>query len=86
VCAGVSLQVKSIIESLSTEGAQVTLGVAVALHVAVEESLKTEDLGTEPALKLGGIVLRSCWRKFFQPIFNVTKHFDFVTDNRTECN
>ena len=35
VGAGVALQVERVVESLATEGAEVALDVAVALHVSV---------------------------------------------------
>ena len=64
---GVSLQVKGVVEPLSAEGAEVPLRVAVALHVAVEETLKAEDLGTEAALELGRVSLGPGWRHLVQP-------------------
>ncbi len=39
VSPGMSLQVKCIVETLSTEGAQVALDIAVTLQVAVQETL-----------------------------------------------
>ena len=38
----VSLQIESIVESLATESAEISLRVAVTLHVSVEKSLKSE--------------------------------------------
>lgn len=64
--AGVPLQVKGIIEPFAAEGAEVSLGVAVALHVTVEEALQAEDLGTEAALELGWVSLSSGWRHLVQ--------------------
>jgi hypothetical protein len=61
------LQVKGIIEAFATEGAEVSLGVAVALHVAVEEALEAEDLGTEAALELGRVTLSPGRRHLVQP-------------------
>ena len=37
-----SLQIESIVESLATESAEISLRVAVTLHVSVEKSLKSE--------------------------------------------
>jgi hypothetical protein len=39
----------------------------VTLHVAVQQSLKGERLGTQAALELGGIRFRSGRRKFLVP-------------------
>jgi len=55
VCPGVALQVKGVIEALSAEGAEIALGVAVALHVPVQQSLQGELLGAYPALELGRV-------------------------------
>ena len=67
VGAGVPLQVKGVVEPFAAEGAEVSLGVAVALHVAVEETLEAEDLGTEAALELGRITLCPRGRHLVQP-------------------
>ena len=55
----VSLQIKSVIESLATEGAEVALGVAVALHVPVEQTLEAECFATHSAGKFAGVRLTS---------------------------
>ena len=60
----VSLQIKSVIESLATEGAEVALGVAVALHVPVEQTLEAECFATHSAGKLAGVSFTSQWGKF----------------------
>ena len=39
MCPGVALQVKGVIEALSAECAEIPLGVTVALHVPVQQSL-----------------------------------------------
>jgi len=39
MCSCVSLQVESVVESLAAEGTEVSLHVAVALHVAIQKSL-----------------------------------------------
>ena len=57
MCSSVSLQIKGIIESFSAESAQVSLCIAVTLHVAIKESLQGEHLGTESTLELGGIYI-----------------------------
>ena len=51
----VPLQVKSVVETLSAEGAQVSFCITVALHVPVEEPLEVERLRTHPARELRGI-------------------------------
>ena len=40
----VTLQVKGIVEALSAERAEIPLGVAVTLHVAIQKTLQAEDL------------------------------------------
>ena len=50
-----SLQIKSVIETFATEGAQISLDVAVALHVAVQQSLEAEGLGAHSALELARV-------------------------------
>ena len=55
MCPGVALQVERVVEALSAEGAEIPLGVAVALHVAVQQSLQSELLGACSALELGWV-------------------------------
>lgn len=55
VCPRMSLQIKCVVESLSAEGAQVSLCIAVTFHVSVQESLETEGLCADPAGKSGGV-------------------------------
>jgi len=55
MCPGVALQVERVVEALSAEGAEIPLGVAVALHVAVQQSLQSELLGARSALELGRV-------------------------------
>ena len=52
--SGVSLQIKGVIEALATEGAEISLGVTVALHVPVEEPLQGEGLPTHATGELAG--------------------------------
>jgi len=47
MCPGVPLQIECIIESLSTECAEVTLGVTMTLHVSVEETSKAKCFSTD---------------------------------------
>lgn len=51
----VPFEVKGVVETFATEGAQVTLGVTVALHVTIEQPLQAENLCAESALEFGGI-------------------------------
>jgi len=53
----VSLQIERIVEAFSAECTKVTLHVTVTLHVAIQESLKTEILATHPASETIRIVL-----------------------------
>ena len=62
-----TLQIKSVVESFSTEGAKVSLCVTVTLHVTVEKPLEGEDLGTETALELGRIHVGAGRRHLFNP-------------------
>ncbi len=60
---GVPLQVEGVVEAFSAKGAEVALGVAVTLHVSVQQPLQAEDFGTDATLKLAGITLRTHSRK-----------------------
>ena len=53
--SGVSLQIEGVIEALATEGAEISLGVTVALHVPVEEPLQGEGLATHATGELAGV-------------------------------
>lgn len=44
VSPGVSFQIERVVESLAAERAQVSLHIAVTLHVPVEQPLETETL------------------------------------------
>lgn len=57
MCAGVALKVKGVVETFATEGAQVTLDIRVALHMAVEESLEAECLGAHATHELAAVVI-----------------------------
>lgn len=56
MCAGVSFQVEGVVETFTTEGAQVALDVRMTLHVSVEKPLEGEGLGTEAAGEFRRIV------------------------------
>ena len=62
--SGVPFQVEGVVETLAAEGAQVSLRVAVTLHVPVEKSLEVEDFRAHATLKLGRIRLGPCRRQF----------------------
>ena len=51
----VPLQIKCVVESLAAECAEVPLGVAVALHVPVQQPLEAESFATDAARELGGV-------------------------------
>jgi len=53
----VSLQIEGVVEPLAAEGAEVSLGVAVALHVPVEQPLQREALAHVPAPELARVVV-----------------------------
>ena len=48
VCPCVPLEVEGVVEALATEGAEVALHVAVALHVPVQQPLQAKRLRTDP--------------------------------------
>ena len=64
MCACVTLQIEGVVESFTTECAQITFAVTVTLHVTVEKALKGEHLGADPALELGRIGFRTYGREF----------------------
>ena len=49
MCTCVPLEVEGVVEALATEGAEVALHVAVALHVTVKQSLQAKGLRADPA-------------------------------------
>ncbi len=62
MCSGVSFEIKSIIEPLATEGAEVPLDITMTFDVAVEQSLQWEKLMANSAHKLIILSLHSCKR------------------------
>ena len=60
VCARVSLEVESVVESLATKCAQVSLDVAVALGVSAQYSLLWKRLGADATAELIIDRLLSC--------------------------
>jgi hypothetical protein len=57
----VSLQVECVVKTFPTECAEVSLHVAVAFHVSVQESLEGESFAADPAPKLAGVLVTSLW-------------------------
>ena len=62
--ASVSFQIKGIIKALAAKGAQVSLGITVALHVPVEEPLQAKVFRAHPALELARISFGPEWGQF----------------------
>ena len=56
VRAGVSFQIKGVVEAFATEGAEVAFDVRMAFHVPIQEPLQGETLGAESAGEFGRIV------------------------------
>lgn len=61
MCPGVSLQIESVVESLPTESAEISLGVTVTLHMSVQKPLEGETLPTDSAGKLARVGFTSHW-------------------------
>ena len=57
MCPGVTLEVKSVIEALSAEGAEIPLDVTVTLEMAVEETLQGKEFAADATPELGGVCL-----------------------------
>ena len=57
----VSLQIEGVVESFPTESAEISLGVAVTLHMSVEKPLQGETFPTSPAGKLAWVGFTSHW-------------------------
>ena len=51
----VSLQIKCVVETFATECAEVPLGVAVALHVPVQQPLEGERFAARPTRELARV-------------------------------
>lgn len=58
--ASVTFQVEGVIEALAAERAEVTFDVAVALDVAVEQTLEGKHLVAHPAYVLVVLCLHTC--------------------------
>ena len=63
----VALQVKRVIEALSTEGAEVPLDVTVTLEMAVQETLQGEEFAADATSKLGWVRLWPQWGHLLSP-------------------
>jgi hypothetical protein len=70
--ASVSLQIKCVIESFSTEGTKISLCVTMTLHVSIKEPLQCKALGADTTCKFGWILIASDCRKFIKFLNNVT--------------
>ena len=55
MCSRVSLQIECVVEPLAAECAEVPLGVAVALHVPVQQPRQVERLPAHAARELAGV-------------------------------
>ena len=53
--ASVSFQIKGVIKAFATKGAQVSLGITVALHMPIEEPLKAKVFRAHTTLKFGRV-------------------------------
>ena len=65
MCSRVPLQVECIIETLSTEGAEVSLCIAVTLHVTIQQSRQTKGFSTSATGKPRRVIFTSHWRQLF---------------------
>merc|ERR1719507_1761311 len=65
MCTRVPLQIECIVEALSTEGAEVSLCIAVALHVTIQQSRQTKGFSTSATGKPRRVVFTSHWRQLF---------------------
>ena len=69
MCTRVPLQVKCIIETLSTEGAEVSLCIAVTLHMTIQQPRQTKGFSTSATGKPRRVVFTSHWRQLFTLLF-----------------
>ena len=59
------LQIKRVIETFATEGAQVALCIAMTFHMSIQKPLQGEDFVAHPAHELGRIGFRPGWWQSF---------------------
>lgn len=57
MCSRMPLEVKSVVEALSTECAKITFYIAVTLHVTIKKPLKAKVFAAHAASETIGIVL-----------------------------
>merc|ERR1719222_705521 len=69
MCTRVPLQVECIIETLSTESAEVSLCIAVTLHMTIQQPRQTKGFSTSATSKPRRIVFTSHWRQLFTLLF-----------------
>lgn len=60
--SGVAFEIEGVVEAFAAEGAQVSLDVRVALHVAVQEPLQAEGLRAHAAHELTAVVFNN-WKR-----------------------
>jgi len=65
MCSCVPLQIECIVEALSTEGAEVSLCIAVTLHVTIQQSRQTKGFSTSATGKPRRVIFTSHWRQLF---------------------
>jgi len=69
MCTSVSLQIECIVETLSTEGAEVSLCIAVTLHMTIQQPCKTKGFSTSATGKPRRIIFTSHWGQLFTLFF-----------------
>ena len=65
MCSCVPLQIECIIETLSTEGAEVSLCIAVTLHVTIQQPGQTKGFSTGATGKPRRVIFTSHWWQLF---------------------
>merc|ERR1719365_192973 len=65
MCSCVPLQIECIIEPLSTEGAEVSLCIAVTLHVSIQQPRQAKGFSTSATGKPRRVTFASHWGQLF---------------------
>merc|ERR1712130_40396 len=65
VCTRVPLQVECIIETLSTESTEVSLCIAVTLHMTIQQPRQTKGFSTSATGKPRRVTFTSHWGQLF---------------------
>jgi len=65
MCTCVPLQIECIIETLSTEGAEVSLCIAVTLHMPIQQPRQTKGFSTSATGKPRRVIFTSHWWQLF---------------------